>query len=171
MTNVRLLKMQVLRQLRQDLEKANRFFQKTFVMPEVNYDVRGLKAGVAYLQRNEVRFNPILLQENGQAFIQQVVPHELAHILVYQHFGRVQPHGKEWKMVMETVLGVPAEIYHCFDTASVSQQFAYRCQCQTHQLSLRRHNAIQANKRSYLCKKCKSPLWLANTLPVSQTGC
>lgn len=164
MTDFRLLKMQVQRQLKRDLDTANRYFQKEFIAPTVSYAVRGTKAGVAYLQQNEIRFNPTLLSENGIAFIQQVVPHELAHILVYQHFGRVQPHGKEWKMMMETVLGVPAETYHCFDTRSVAQSFPYACACQTHQLSLRRHNAIQAAKRSYICKKCKSVLRLQHSL-------
>lgn len=157
----RQLKMQVQRQLKRDLEKANAYFQTEFSPPTVSYAVRGLKAGVAYLQRNEIRFNPVLLTENGQAFVQQVVPHELAHILVFQRFGRVQPHGKEWKMMMEEVLGVPAETYHCFDTTNVAgKQFAYRCECQTHLLSARRHNAIIKQGRVYLCKRCKKPLEL-----------
>ncbi|KMK50790.1 sprT [[Actinobacillus] muris] len=154
----RQLKMQVQRQLQRDLAKANSYFDKTFTPPSVSYAVRGLKAGVAYLQRNEIRFNPILLQENGTAFIQQVVPHELAHILVYQQFGRVQPHGKEWKMMMEKVLNVPAEIYHCFDTRNVSQQFEYICHCQRHQLSLRRHNAVLRQQRQYFCRHCHQVL-------------
>lgn len=158
MSDIRQLKMQVQRQLKRDLEQANRYFNKTFTPPSVSYAVRGVKAGVAYLERNEVRFNPVLLEENQQEFIRQVVPHELAHILVYQHFGRVQSHGKEWRMMMETVLGVPADIYHCFNTRSVQQQFTYRCACQTHQLSIRRHNAVMRNKRSYICRLCKTTL-------------
>ncbi|MDH2998918.1 SprT family protein [Pasteurellaceae bacterium LFhippo2] len=151
--------MQVQRQLQRDLDKANQFFNKQFTPPTVSYAVRGVKAGVAYLQRNEIRFNPTLLAENGTEFIQQVVPHELAHILVYQQFGLVQPHGKEWKMMMEQVLGVPAETYHCFDTTSVQgKTFPYSCGCQTHQLSIRRHNAIVRDGRAYICKKCKQPL-------------
>lgn len=155
----RQLKMQVQRQLKRDLAKANTYFNKVFTPPAVSFAVRGVKAGVAYLNKNEVRFNPILLQENGAEFIAQVVPHELAHILVHQHFGRVQPHGKEWQMMMETVLGVPAEIYHCFDTQSVAQQFPYRCGCQLHQLSIRRHNAVQQKNQRYICRKCKQPLF------------
>ncbi|MGX2968386.1 SprT family zinc-dependent metalloprotease [Ursidibacter sp. B-7004-1] len=159
MMSIRHLKMQVQRQLKRDLDKANRYFNKSFLPPTVNYDIKGMKAGVAYLQQNEIRLNPILLQENGDIFIQQVVPHELAHLLVYQQFGLVQPHGKEWKMVMETVLGVPAETYHCFDTTSVQgERFSYRCECQTHQLSIRRHNAILRQNRQYLCRKCKKVL-------------
>lgn len=159
MSQLRLLKMQVQRQLKWDLDTANRYFDKTFVPPTLNYNVRGRKAGVAYLQQNEIRLNPTLLAENGDAFIRQVVPHELAHLLVFQQFGRVQPHGKEWKMMMEQVLNVPANIYHTFDTQSVEgQTFRYQCECQTHQLSIRRHNAILRQNRQYFCRKCRKML-------------
>lgn len=159
MSQLRLLKMQVQRQLKRDLDTANRYFNKTFVPPTLNYNVRGRKAGVAYLQQNEIRLNPTLLAENGDAFIRQVVPHELAHLLVFQHFGRVQPHGKEWKMMMEQVLNVPANIYHAFDTQNVEgQTFHYLCECQTHQLSIRRHNAVLRQNRQYLCRKCGKTL-------------
>ena len=119
MPDLRILKLQAQRQLKQSLALANQFFNKEFTIPVMHFELRGQKAGVAYLQQNEIRLNPVLLAENGAAFIQQVVPHELAHLLVYQQFGRVQPHGKEWKMMMEQVLGVPAHIYHKFSTASV----------------------------------------------------
>lgn len=160
MSDLRILKLQVQRQLKQSLALANQFFNKEFTIPTISYALRGQKAGVAYLQQNEIRLNPVLLAENGAEFIQQVVPHELAHLLVYQQFGRVQPHGKEWKMMMEQVLGVPAEIYHQFSTANVAKQFPYECGCQTHLLSVRRHNAIQRNQRSYICRKCNQPLHL-----------
>ncbi|MFO6295826.1 SprT-like domain-containing protein, partial [Pseudomonas aeruginosa] len=62
---------------------------------------------------------PVLLLENQREFIDEVVPHELAHLLVWQHFGRVAPHGKEWKWMMEGGLGVPAPRTHRFDLASV----------------------------------------------------
>ena len=158
MPDLRILKLQAQRQLKHSLALANQFFNKEFTIPVMNFALRGQKAGVAYLQQNEIRLNPVLLVENGAAFIQQVVPHELAHLLVYQQFGRVQPHGKEWKMMMEQVLGVPAHIYHKFSTASVAKKFSYQCNCQTHLLSVRRHNAIQRNQRSYICRNCNHPL-------------
>lgn len=162
MTNsseLRHLKMQVQRQLQRNLAQASNFFQHSFTCPTVNYSVKGKKAGVAYLRQNEIRLNPILLQENGSAFIQQVVPHELAHLLVFQKFGLVQPHGKEWKMIMEQVLGVPAETYHCFDTRNVAgEQFHYQCDCQSHFLSIRRHNSVVRQQRGYICRLCKQPL-------------
>lgn len=158
---LRQLKMQVQRRLKRDLALADAYFNKKFIPPTISYDVRGLKAGVAYLRRNEVRFNSVLLQENGLLFIQQVVPHEFAHLLVYQHFGNVRPHGKEWKMMMQEVLGVPAEIYHGFDTRNVAGAlFPYRCACQIHLLSLRRHNTVKSGARHYICKQCRQPLQL-----------
>ncbi|WP_448906671.1 SprT family zinc-dependent metalloprotease [Haemophilus parahaemolyticus] len=158
MPDLRILKLQAQRQLKQSLALANQFFNKEFTIPVMNFELRGQKAGVAYLQQNEIRLNPVLLVENGATFIQQVVPHELAHLLVYQQFGRVQPHGKEWKMMMEQVLGVPAHIYHKFSTMSVAKQFSYQCDCQTHLLSVRRHNAIQRNQHNYICRNCSQLL-------------
>lgn len=160
MTDFRHLKIQVQRRLTHHLMLANTFFERAFIAPTVYYNVRGGKAGVAYLLKNEIRFNPILLQENAPSFIEQVVPHELAHIIVFQQFGRVQPHGKEWKMVMESVFHLPAEIYHNFDLTNVQKQVLYQCACQTHALSIQRHRAIQQSHRIYLCKHCKAPLVL-----------
>ncbi|MDP8161706.1 SprT family zinc-dependent metalloprotease [Pasteurella skyensis] len=162
MSDIRLLKIQVQRKLKQTLALANTYFEKEFITPQVNYKVRGAKAGVAYLERNEIRFNPILLQENSDEFIKNVVPHELAHIIVYQQFGKVKPHGKEWQGVMEQVFGIPAETCHQFELDSVRQTFQYKCACQIHLLTIKRHNAIQQKGRSYICRKCKHKLELSH---------
>lgn len=157
--NFRQLKMQVQRRLSTCLQQTEQFFDRTFVMPSVSYDVRGVKAGVAYLQQNVIKFNRTLLLENPEEFIRQVVPHELAHLIVYQVFGRVKPHGKEWKAVMEQVFQLSPEICHQFDVESVQgKTFLYRCDCQQHHLSIRRHNRIQRESAVYLCRKCKSQL-------------
>ncbi len=155
----RLLKLQVQRRLQTCLELAEIFFKRKFDFPEVNFDVKGLKAGVAYLQKNTIKFNRTLLLENSVAFIQQVVPHELAHLIVYQQFGKVKPHGKEWQLVMEQIFHLSAQIYHEFDTASVQGKTVnYQCHCQIHALTLRRHNKIVREKAVYLCRNCKKAL-------------
>ena len=94
-TQFRHLKMQVQRKLAETLQLAENHFQRTFSVPTISYELRGVKAGVAYLQKNEIKFNRTLLLENSDEFIRQVVPHELAHLIVYQVFGRVKPHGRE----------------------------------------------------------------------------
>ena len=97
-----------MRSLREHLATANLKLERRYAEPTLVYQQRGTSAGTAWLEKNEIRLNPVLLLENQQAFIDEVVPHELAHLLVWKHFGRVAPHGKEWKWMMEAVLGVPA---------------------------------------------------------------
>nr|WP_239990380.1 SprT family zinc-dependent metalloprotease [Ignatzschineria cameli] len=130
--------------------------------PKISFHLRGKSAGTAHLQRWELRFNPILLAENGQAFIDEVVPHEYAHLLVYALFGDVSPHGPEWRMMMEEILEVSAHRTHQFSTENSRtreyRKFSYRCQCQTHQLSTIRHNRLLRGEAQYHCKKCGSPL-------------
>ena len=150
-TQFRHLKMQVQRRLNACLRLAEAHFQQPFPMPVVDYDVRGTKAGVACLQQNTIKFNRTLLMENPEEFIRQVVPHELAHLIVYRLFGRVKPHGKEWRSVMTELFRVPADTCHQFDVQSV---------CGIHQLSIRRHNKIQREKAEYFCRKCKQKLHL-----------
>ncbi|MEE6032518.1 SprT family zinc-dependent metalloprotease [Avibacterium paragallinarum] len=158
-STLRVLNIQILRQLRHYLQLAEQHFQRTFPMPTVSYQLRGVKAGVAYLQKNEIRFNRTLLLENPDYFLQQIVPHELAHLIVYQVFGRVAPHGKKWKAVMENIFQQPAEIYHNLDVKSVQgKTFTYRCGCRTHDLSVRRHNKVQKQSAVYFCRECKQAL-------------
>ena len=108
-----------MRSLRENLAKANLKLGRHYPEPVLVYQQRGTSAGTAWLEKNEIRLNPVLLLENQQAFIDEVVPHELAHLLVWKHFGRVAPHGKEWKWMMESVLGVPALRTHRFELDSV----------------------------------------------------
>ncbi|MBN1086930.1 SprT family zinc-dependent metalloprotease [Erwinia aphidicola] len=149
------LQQAVMRQLREKLQQANLRLERSYPEPALVYQQRGTAAGTAWLQSWEIRLNPVLLLENQQAFIDEVVPHELAHLLVWKHFGRVAPHGKEWKWMMESVLGVPARRTHQFEISSVrSRAYPYRCRCQQHQLTVRRHNRVMRGESEYRCLKC-----------------
>ncbi|MHC5224829.1 SprT family zinc-dependent metalloprotease [Ignatzschineria sp. LJL83] len=130
--------------------------------PTLSFKLRGKTAGTAYLQRWEIRLNPILLAENSDAFINEVIPHEYAHLLTFALYGRVQPHGKEWQAMMIDIMGLPANRTHRFDTKNSEtrqyERFTYYCLCQTHLLTAIRHNRIQANKATYHCKHCGETL-------------
>ncbi|WP_312273183.1 SprT family zinc-dependent metalloprotease [Pseudescherichia sp.] len=153
------LQQAVMRSLRDKLALANRYLERHYPEPTLVYQQRGAAAGTAWLASYEIRLNPVLLLENQQAFIDEVVPHELAHLLVWKHFGRVAPHGKEWKWMMESVLGVPARRTHQFELASVQRNtWPYRCACQQHQLTVRRHNRILRGEAVYRCVHCGEPL-------------
>ena len=83
-----------MRRLREKLAQANLKLGRNYPEPKLSYTQRGTSAGTAWLESYEIRLNPVLLLENSEAFIEEVVPHELAHLLVWKHFGRVAPHGR-----------------------------------------------------------------------------
>lgn len=144
-----------MRALRAGLQQANHKLDAHYPEPAVTYQQRGATAGTAWLQQWEIRLNPVLLLENPHDFIAEVIPHELAHLLVYARFGRAPPHGKEWRWMMEHVLLAPARRTHCFSTASVQgKTYRYRCACRQHQLTVRRHNRVIRGEAEYRCRAC-----------------
>lgn len=137
---------------------AECFFDRPFKRPEYLFNQRGKSAGTAHLQRNIIKFNPILFAQNKNEFMEQVVAHEVAHLIVYQQYGKVRPHGKEWQHVMLNVFNCPPLTTHSLDIKDVlGKQFSYQCLCTTHQLSIRRHNKVLKGAK-YLCKRCKGEL-------------
>ncbi|PKH22707.1 SprT family protein [Enterobacterales bacterium CwR94] len=153
------LQQAVMRELRTKLERANQKLEKQFPEPTLHYQQRGTSAGTAWLEKWEIRLNPVLLLENQQAFLDEVVAHELAHLLVWKTFGRVPPHGKEWRWMMEHVLEVPAQRTHQFDIASVrAKSWPWFCRCQQHHLTVRRHNKAVRGESQYRCLHCGETL-------------
>ena len=98
------------------LRDSRCFFGTTFKRSTCNLKQRGKAAGTAHLQKNELRFNYFMYQQNPAEFLNSVVPHEVAHIVVYQIYGNsVKPHGKEWQAVMFRVFGIRPNRTHTFD--------------------------------------------------------
>jgi len=137
---------------------AECFFDRAFKRPTYLFNQRGRSAGSAHLQLNLIKYHPTLFKQNSADFFAQVVPHEVAHLITYQHYGKVRPHGKEWQFVMQNVFNCPADTTHSLDISDViGKQFAYQCDCSTHQLTIRRHNKILKGLK-YRCKKCQGEL-------------
>lgn len=161
------LQQAVMRCLREKLQQANTVLGSDYPEPVINYQQRGSTAGSAWLKEWEIRLNPVLLLENQQPFIDEVVPHELAHLLVYARFGKTAPHGQQWRWMMESVLNVPARRTHQFATASVQgKTFPYECACRRHELTLRRHNRVIKGESEYRCRSCGKRLRTLVTKPV-----
>lgn len=153
------LQKQVLTHVEHCIKHVNQRLNKRLCMPAVNFNQRGKIAGTAHLQKWELRFNPVLLAENPDAFLNEVVAHEVAHLVVFKHFGRVRPHGREWQIIMKEVFKVTPKTTHNFDVSSVTgTMFIYHCPCSEYPLTIRRHNKINRGQASYHCRKCKHPL-------------
>ncbi len=142
------------------LERLELELGRAMPRPEVRFDLRGRAAGQAALDGTFLRFNAVLLQDQPQAFLEEVVPHEIAHVAVGVIAPRARPHGREWRAVMR-LLGVEPRRCHDFDTRRSEtrrlRRFEYRCDCDTHALTSIRHNRVLAGT-VYRCRRCGAPL-------------
>ena len=149
----------VIQKVEQSINYASSHLEQHFVLPKISFNQRGKIAGCARLQTNELRFNPVLLDDNVNAFLEEVVPHEVCHLLTFKLFGKVRPHGKEWQNLMLELFSLKGRTYHQMDVTKVKgKSFNYRCQCGPIELGIRRHNKLLTGKQIYVCKKCRCPL-------------
>jgi len=133
---------------------AEQFFNCRFPLPDVSFRRSGKNAGTAFLQQNRVNFNPVLLAENKDAFFAEVIAHEVSHLLTWQKFGKVKPHGNEWQAIMREVFNCEPSTTHNFDLSGLKiRTFPYQCSCQTINLSVRRHNKVLKGMQ-YRCTRC-----------------
>ncbi len=142
---------------------AQHFGWKALPAIEVRFDLKGRAAGQMRAKGKQLilRFNPVLMQQNFDHFVQVAVGHELAHAVAYLQYGRkIQPHGQEWQAVM-ALFGLPPDRCHDYDTSQAQvrrlQRFRYRCECREHELTIIRHRRIQ-NGQQYFCTHCRQPL-------------
>lgn len=153
------LHQQVAQQVEDCYQVAESKLGKRFPRPEIGFMLRGKSAGTAHLQLNKLRFNPKLLNDNQQAFLEDVIPHEICHLLAYQLYGRVKPHGREWQSLMISIYGREPRTTHSFDTQAVEgKTFEYYCQCGPVKLGIRRHNKVLRGETQYRCRRCGQQL-------------
>ncbi|MGY5450497.1 SprT family zinc-dependent metalloprotease [Agarivorans sp. MS3-6] len=164
-----------MQQLNQQIERcflqAEQHFQRSFTRPEIILSKRRSKvAGSANLSQWKLRFNAHFYQQQPADFLAQTVPHEVAHLLCHALYGRVKPHGKEWQQIMQQVFNCPANTTHSYSIEQLQlSTFEYRCACQRHLLSVRRHNKVLRGA-SYQCTKCQQRLSFVTILNSDNPG-
>lgn len=142
------------------LQLAGEAFGLTLQAPEICFNQRGSIAGSARPTLWQLRFQPQLLLAHPDVFREQIIPHEVAHLVVFRQFGRVKPHGAEWRYVMTKLFQANAERTHHLTAAGMAKRtFSYSCACpEPHQLTVRRHNNIVRNQAQYRCRRCGETL-------------
>lgn len=84
-----------------------------FNCPEVIFNNR-LKttAGRCFDELNKIDLSTSLYIEFEREFCNIIIPHEIAHQVTYNFFGRLRlGHGKEWKNIM-IAYGLKPDIFH-----------------------------------------------------------
>jgi len=113
-----------------------------------------------------IRLHCELCEHYGQTYLEDVIPHELAHALVMERYGRrAKPHGKEWKATLEHLEGgkIPSKKRPSYPLLRTKRtrltRHAYTCDCgKKHLLSAIRHNRIVRKTHWYKCLTCKGIL-------------
>lgn len=135
---------------------AQQIYGRQFEAPMVVYrDIGGI-GGLAWRRENKVEFSKTLLIENEGRFINQIVPHELAHLICFKVYPNASAHGPQWKGVMRR-LGCEPSRCHSYDVSNVSnakaRPYTYVCRCGEMKLSQTLHFRAQLGKK-YGCRKC-----------------
>ncbi len=155
------LKAQICQRVEECYLRAEQHLGRQFVRAHIAFNQRGKIAGAALMPGNKLKFNSTLLADNREAFIREVVPHEVCHLLVWQLYPgqRLRPHGKEWQGLMKTLFNLPGKATHQMDVSKVAgKTFAYRCHCGPVTLSVRRHNKVVRQQQQYICRRCQTRL-------------
>ena len=142
------------------LEKAAGIWGRKFDVGNIAVGLRGRAAGQACYTSLDIKYNERLFLENSQKFVDDTVPHEVAHIIVFQLFGpNVAGHGKEWKDVMQA-LGKAPNRYHSFSTVNTGihagKRFVASC---GHRIFLLSPSQAKSDRYCKDCKRSLRVLW------------
>jgi SprT protein len=148
-------------------EMGNEILGTDMPTPFLDFSLRGTMGGAYSPAKHTVKVNLVLLSENFEDYLEQTIPHELAHGFVRHKWGNsyrgrvVRSHGREWKSVMRA-LGKEPTRCHSYDVDNarvrrVAKQYRYACACQEFELTSIRHNRIR-DAKTYSCKRCRQPL-------------
>ena len=114
-------------------------------------------AGRAFLKSGKLEFSTSLYVANREAFLNDTVPHEFAHLVAYQVYGD-EGHGAGWKSVM-VALGYEPTRCHSYETAArkSTKTYKFECACMVHEFTPQRMAWVRKGK-VYRCNHCNNIL-------------
>ena len=117
-------------------------------------------AGRAYTHFNTLMYNNNMLEENEDDFIENTIPHEVAHLVTFKVSRTEKSHGPTWKWAMQNIYNLNPVTHHNYNTQSSvkSKRYEYFCLCGTNfYISKGIHNKICNGSLRY-CRKCNTPI-------------
>jgi len=135
----------------------------------------GRTLGLASYRAKKIKLNKELAIEFGKEYIDEVLPHEAAHFIVYKiyPFGmrkgvngveKIRPHGKEFKAACEalgfkgrattSLFSQSAALKSVKPKSRQQRRFKIKCNCGDYVVSTRRKNSLI--KKSAVCARCGS---------------
>jgi|LakMenE18May11ns_1017448.scaffolds.fasta_scaffold9959282_11 SprT protein len=149
------------KKIKQCLSIARRKIKKDLPYEGVKFFHKSTDAGYVIASENNcVYLNHDLFRKNKKRFLDEIIPHEVAHLVAEALSPRESPHGGTWKIVMQSVFSLKPERCHSMETKGIgrtTQKFLYICACQKHEVGIIRHNKVQSGKK-FRCVKCKKEL-------------
>jgi len=140
---------------------AENHYGQPFKRYPISLRLKGATAGKAFLGR-EMRFNRVLFMENKAEFLARTVPHEIAHMIAHDLYGKVKPHGHQWKAVCINIGMKDVKRTHSYDVSnSVNRRprpYTYRCGCKDWDMTANMHRKMSVFGRGRHCKACKQSL-------------
>lgn len=150
-------------------------YHRTIEGPHVRFDKRGTCGGTADTSINELNFNAPLMLDNWDEYLNQVIPHEVAHLVKGAVYGTerkgelMRSHGTYWKRIMRT-FGIEPDRTHKMDTSSVAtkspkRKHMYQCECCGKELVMSsvRHNKMLRGRANYRHTPCGDAGTLVHT--------
>ena len=148
-----------------NLDKGNKHFGLNLQFDGVKF-FRKSKTGAYVIpsQNNVVYLNSDLFKSNFANYINNIIPHEVAHLFA-EHLKKERKikegiHGLTWKTIMKKVYGLEPKRCHDFDLSVVElpkSKFKYICACKKHFVGKRVHDQMRKGS-TYTCRQCKSTL-------------
>lgn len=138
----------ILNKVEESFLRAEKFYGRTFPRPRVIFKRSGTTAGFATCDCKVLMFQLDLAEHHERDFIDNTVPHEVAHNIQFHIHPTSQAHGYEWKFIMTRVMGILPDRCHSYNTLVTSvkreTRHIYTCPCQKEfKVSTTTHNRIQ----------------------------
>lgn len=95
--------------------------------PTVTFSSRMTRTqGYAKMRSNEIRYSELVLETRTPVEIDELVAHEVAHLVCFQLYPNASAHGPHWKAVMTTMGQAPARLARRDGAYDQERELAWR---------------------------------------------